>query len=80
MKLRAALLLIVALLALVLRTSAPAAQALPGPDIKLVLLIAVDQFRYDYLTKFRPDYREASSASSPRAPFSPTPTWNTTRP
>ena len=31
---------------------------MPGPDIKLVLLIAVDQFRYDYLTKFRSDYRD----------------------
>ena len=25
-------------------------------DIKLVLLIAVDQFRYDYLTRFRAEY------------------------
>ena len=32
----------------------PASQ--PAPDIRLVLLIAVDQFRYDYLTRFRPDY------------------------
>ena len=27
-----------------------------GPEIKLVLLIAVDQFRNDYLTRFRSDY------------------------
>lgn len=33
-------------------TAAPAA----GPDIRLVLLIAVDQFRYDYLTRFRSEY------------------------
>ena len=26
------------------------------PEIRLVLLIAVDQFRYDYLTRFRNDY------------------------
>ena len=26
------------------------------PDVRLVLLIAVDQFRYDYLTRFRADY------------------------
>jgi predicted AlkP superfamily pyrophosphatase or phosphodiesterase len=34
----------------------PAAQPAPGPDIRLVLLITVDQFRYDYLTRFRSDY------------------------
>lgn len=34
----------------------PAAQSTTGPDIRLVLLIAVDQFRYDYLTRFRSDY------------------------
>ena len=28
----------------------------PGPAIRLVLLIAVDQFRYDYLTRFRSEY------------------------
>ena len=27
-----------------------------GKDIRLVLLIAVDQFRYDYLTRFRDEY------------------------
>jgi hypothetical protein len=25
-------------------------------DVRLVLLIAVDQFRYDYLTRFRSDF------------------------
>ena len=34
----------------------PAAQPPAGPDIRLVLLIAVDQFRYDYLTRFRGEY------------------------
>lgn len=32
-------------------TTAPA-----GPEVRLVLLIAVDQFRYDYLTRFRKDF------------------------
>jgi predicted AlkP superfamily pyrophosphatase or phosphodiesterase len=27
-----------------------------GPDIRLVLLVAVDQFRYDYLTRFESEY------------------------
>jgi hypothetical protein len=31
-------------------------QGAPAPDIRLVLLIAVDQFRYDYLTRFRGEY------------------------
>jgi Type I phosphodiesterase / nucleotide pyrophosphatase len=35
-------------------TAASAAPAVP--DIRLVLLITVDQFRYDYLTRFRADY------------------------
>jgi predicted AlkP superfamily pyrophosphatase or phosphodiesterase len=34
----------------------PAAQPVAGPEIRLVLLIAVDQFRYDYLTRFRSEY------------------------
>ena len=35
-------------------TPPPVARSIPGsPDIKLVLLIAVDQLRYDYLTRFR---------------------------
>src|SRR4051812_1177606 len=36
----------------------PKAQRAAGPDTRLVLLIAVDQFRYDYLTRFRGDYTE----------------------
>jgi hypothetical protein len=36
----------------------PAAQPAAGPDIRLVLLIAVDQFRYDYLTRFRSEYTD----------------------
>ena len=37
---------------------APRAQGRVGgpPEIKLVLLVAVDQFRYDYFTRFRPEY------------------------
>jgi predicted AlkP superfamily pyrophosphatase or phosphodiesterase len=38
--------------------AAPAQQAVVSPDIKLVLLIAVDQFRYDYLTRFRSEYTQ----------------------
>jgi hypothetical protein len=34
----------------------PSAADGPTPEIRLVLLIAVDQFRYDYLTRFRADY------------------------
>jgi predicted AlkP superfamily pyrophosphatase or phosphodiesterase len=35
--------------------SQPATQA-RDPEIRLVLLIVVDQFRYDYLTRFAPEY------------------------
>lgn len=34
----------------------PAAPHSAGRDVRLVLLIAVDQFRYDYLTRFRSEY------------------------
>jgi predicted AlkP superfamily pyrophosphatase or phosphodiesterase len=50
------------LLALILALSSlAAAPQAPGPrpalpEIRLVLLIAVDQFRYDYLTRFRGDF------------------------
>jgi len=48
---------IAALLALAcLAGTAPAAQLPVSSDTRLVLLIAVDQFRYDYLTRFRPEY------------------------
>src|SRR3954464_5553252 len=41
----------------VLLSAAPFAQQSINPaDTRLVLLIAVDQFRYDYLTRFRSDY------------------------
>ena len=47
--------LIVALSSLAAAPQAPAPK--PGPpQIRLVLLIAVDQFRYDYLTRFRGDF------------------------
>lgn len=38
--------------------AAPRAQgaAAPAPEVTLVLLIAVDQFRYDYLTRFKAEY------------------------
>jgi predicted AlkP superfamily pyrophosphatase or phosphodiesterase len=41
-----------------LAVALPARQSAAGPDIRLVLLIAVDQFRYDYLTRFRADYTD----------------------
>jgi predicted AlkP superfamily pyrophosphatase or phosphodiesterase len=48
-------------LAVVLALSSLAASQAPAPraqtsEIRLVLLIAVDQFRYDYLTRFRSDF------------------------
>ena len=52
MKAFRAIVIAIALLVVVL----PAAQPAPGPDIRLVLLITVDQFRYDYLTRFRSEY------------------------
>jgi hypothetical protein len=45
-------------LAAALAPARPAAQTAAGPDIRLVLLVAVDQFRYDYLTRFRSGYTE----------------------
>ena len=52
----------VILLAVVsLGVALPTAQPAVGPDIRLVLLIAVDQFRYDYLTRFRTQYTGESS-------------------
>src|SRR5688572_21408067 len=41
-----------------LAVALPGAQRPAGPDIRLVLLITVDQFRYDYLTRFRADYTD----------------------
>lgn len=34
------------------------AQPAPGPAVRLVLLVAVDQFRADYLTRFNSEYKE----------------------
>lgn len=39
-------------------TALPTAQPVAGPEIRLVLLIAVDQFRFDYLRRFRTDYTD----------------------
>jgi hypothetical protein len=36
----------------------PAAQPADGPAIRLVLLIAVDQFRFDYLTRFQSEFTD----------------------
>jgi len=36
----------------------PAAQPADGPAIRLVLLIAVDQFRFDYLTRFQSEFSD----------------------
>jgi hypothetical protein len=49
---------LIVLLALVSIAGAPAAtQGLrDGSDVRLVLLIAVDQLRYDYLTRFRGEF------------------------
>ncbi len=41
-----------------LAIAAPSAQPVTAPDIRLILLIAVDQFRYDYLTRFRSEYTD----------------------
>jgi hypothetical protein len=38
--------------------AAPPPQPPAGPETRLVLLIAVDQFRYDYLTRFRSEYSQ----------------------
>ena len=51
--------IVVALLGILsLTVSAGGAPQGPVSDIRLVLLIAVDQFRYDYLQRFRPGYTE----------------------
>ena len=41
-----------------LAVAVPSAQPAAAPDIRLVLLIVVDQFRYDYLTRFRSEYTD----------------------
>lgn len=59
MKLRA--LLVLALLALIGLEAAPVSQvqAKPARKPKLLLAIAIDQFRYDYTTRFRDQYTGA---------------------
>jgi hypothetical protein len=48
---------LVAALLLVISAALAAAPAQPErSDLRLILLIAVDQFRYDYLTRFRSEY------------------------
>lgn len=56
MKKCGALLLLLALASLAV--ALPTAQPAAGPEIRLVLLIVVDQFRYDYLARFRTEYTE----------------------
>jgi predicted AlkP superfamily pyrophosphatase or phosphodiesterase len=48
--------LFLALSSLAAAPQAPPPRRAVPPEIRLVLLIAVDQFRYDYLTRFRNDY------------------------
>jgi predicted AlkP superfamily pyrophosphatase or phosphodiesterase len=45
-----------ALIALALVTGTGSVFAAPPPKPKLVVSVIVDQFRYDYLTRFRSDY------------------------
>ena len=47
---------------------------------KLVLLVAVDQFRYDYFPRFRTEYTGGLKLLLDRGAISWTPTWSTTRP
>ncbi len=54
---RAALAVVAFLLSCSLAPSAPLAQSRTAdPEIRLLVLVAVDQLRYDYLTRFRRDY------------------------
>src|SRR4030095_12849193 len=49
--------LLVAVLMYAAAAAIPAAA--PGErDLRLILLVAIDQFRYDYLTRFRADYQD----------------------
>lgn len=50
------LVLFLSVLAVLLSAGPHAQQPPSSPEIRLVLLIAVDQFRYDYLTRFRSEY------------------------
>ena len=55
LRLLAAVLLLFVLSSIAPRTAAPDPPK-HDPAVKLVLLIAIDQFRYDYLTRFRSEY------------------------
>ena len=55
MQKRTVLMVVAAVFAML--ASLPAAVP-PGNDLRLILLVAIDQFRYDYLTRFRADYHE----------------------
>ena len=46
------------ILAFLIAAFAVATSAAPAEKPKLVVLIAVDQFRYDYLLRFRGDYKD----------------------
>jgi hypothetical protein len=48
----------VTVVALAVATILAPATAAQQPGVKLVLLIAIDQFRYDYLTRFRAEYKD----------------------
>jgi hypothetical protein len=50
------ILALVLLLGSLVSAAPPVQQPEQNPDVRLVLLIAVDQFRYDYLTRFRGDF------------------------
>jgi predicted AlkP superfamily pyrophosphatase or phosphodiesterase len=52
-KLAAVVLVLVAVL-----VALPGAQSASAPETRLILLIAVDQFRYDYLTRFKSEYSD----------------------
>jgi len=50
---------VLAIVAALFALLAPLPAAAPaGHDLHLILLVAIDQFRYDYLTRFRADYHE----------------------
>ena len=48
--------LLLVAIALLLSVGPQAQQPAAGTDTRLVVLIAIDQFRYDYLTRFRSEY------------------------
>ena len=58
MKKTGAVVLLLAAVAVVLRAAPQGPPRAAAPDVRLVLLVAVDQFRYDYLTRFRAEYTD----------------------